>query len=1402
MIRLKQFFDECKIEVEEILYINKEKVLQINTKSKNIYDIEKIEHEVKELLIRNREISNVVINKTYCGILTKKDKIESNIKNITYLISSLCPAVKNMKDKVDIEATDDKVLIKIYDSILKDNIESKNVEKKIKEYFLSIYFLEVDVNLEDLSKDCNVEEFFKKREEEIEFTIKEQISNKLEAKDNNKTDGEIIKGKKITNISQPISEVFDGDKNITIEGYVYNLETKKINEKRYVSTFVLSDKSYAILCKVFWDDENALIKNGQYIKVKANISQDEYNNREITAMIDSINLAAPNKREDKCDEKRVELHLHTNMSTMDGVESIKNIIKMASEFGHNAIAVTDHAVVQAFPDAMEQGKKNNIKILYGLEGYMVDDTKKVLKEYNDLPLSQKFVVFDIETTGLSPTGDKITEIGAVKLSDGKIVDTFSALINPEKKLSPKIVELTGITDEMLSDKPKIEEVLPQFMKFIDGAMLVAHNSDFDTGFIRQNCENLGIEYNLKAIDTVSLSRVLLPDMKKHKLNLVAKRLGIVLENHHRAVDDAKATAEIFIKFLDMFKQEGVEKLDEVNSKFLNKDYKNEFPFHITILAQNYKGLKNLYKIVSDSHTKHFYRVPLILKSFLDKHREGLLLGSACNSGELFSAIERNKNEKELEDIVKYYDYLEIMPVKNSEHLIKKGIIQNEDEIRNINRKILKLGDRLNKLVVATGDVHYLEKEDGVVRDILIASQNSIREKIIDNGSYYFRTTDEMLEEFSYLGESNAKRVVIENTNKIAHIIENIKPIPDGTFPPKMEDSDTELRELCYKKATNIYGEELPKTVKDRLDRELNSIISNGYAVMYIIAQKLVTKSIADGYLVGSRGSVGSSFAATMSDITEVNPLPPHYICHSCKYSEFDIVENIASGMDLPDKKCPNCNSELIKEGHDIPFETFLGFEGDKEPDIDLNFAGEYQPNAHKYTEELFGSDYVFRAGTIGTIAEKTAYGFVKKYAEEYDVKLDKALEIKLKEKTTGIKRTTGQHPGGVMVVPDYKDIYDFTPVQYPANDVNSGVLTTHFDYHSISGRILKLDILGHDVPTIIRMLEDMTGVKATNIKLDNKETMGIFTSTKPLLCNLEKINCETGTLGIPEFGTKFVRQMLVDTKPTTFAELVQISGLSHGTDVWINNAQEIIRNGIVTLKDVISTRDDIMNYLIQKKLEPLTAFKIMENVRKGKGLTEEHIEQMKKNNVPQWYIDSCQKIKYMFPKAHACAYVMMSFRVAYYKVFHKEAFYATFFTTKADDFDISIVSKGKEHILNNIKELEKKGNFATTKEKSILGVLEVAYEMYQRGVEITKVDIYKSDAKKFKVVDGKLLPPLIAIPGLGETVALNIAEEAKREFISLEDFKKRTKASNTVVDTLIDNGCLENLPQSNQISMF
>lgn len=1409
---IKIGFDEEYLKPIKMEYIRQSSQLVLFMKAGRLFSDSEVKEIEDSFQAEGRNLT-LHLRLEYEEDLLTEDFWTNYAQEIWNFLLSLCPGLKGLKggEGFVYRQEDETYFCEIANPLIHKSIEKMGVPLLLRDRVKSQtgreknFVFHLAEEMEDMSF------FEKQREENLDSLIKSMDvptgeKDKKPSVKKEQSKGDIILGRKIAGESLSI-EYIKGEGDIFVtQGRVFSLDKRITKSNKYIYTFNIKDKTSALSCKAFVSNEDFALKKGDYIKLRGRMEYDTYAKEDI-CLVNDISLAKEELRMDEEEIKRIELHAHTTMTSMEGIVNVKDLIKKAAQWGHKAIGITDDGVVQAFPDAMDEAKKSGVKVLYGLEAHLVDDMAQVLKEVNEEDMDQEFVVFDIETTGFSSTEDSIIEIGAVKIKEKQIVDHFSELINPNRDIPPVITELTGITNAMVYDKDPIEIVLPKFMEFSKGCVFVAHNSDFDTSFIREKCKNQGLDYDHIAVDTVELSRALLTDLKRHKLDVVTKKLGISLENHHRAVDDAEATAQIFLKFVSMLEDRGVERLSQVNEKITKTNIQAIRDTSITIFAKDLKGLKNLYRLVSFSHIKHFYRVPRILKSELLKYRQGLLLGTGGESGEVFSAVrdefQRGTSTQIVEKLLQFYDFAEIMPTSTYRSFFSARYDLPTQLLEKINKRIWEAASEAGLPTVAVGNVHYLDEEDGIYRHILRHGQKK-KDEHIDKALYY-RTTREMLDEFSYLGEEVAKQVVIDNTHLVADMIEDLLPVPDGTFPPEIEGAKEDLRNMCYEKAKRIYGENLPELVEKRLERELNSIIGNGYAVMYIIAQKLVTKSLRDGYLVGSRGSVGSSFAATMSDITEVNPLPPHYICpnEECKYSEFLLDGSIGSGADMPDKSCPKCGHKLTKEGFDIPFEVFLGFEGDKEPDIDLNFAGEYQPNAHRYVEELFGEGYVFRAGTIGTIAEKTAFGYVAKYLEENGIRAGSAQLQKLQLGCTGIKRTSGQHPGGVMVCPKNKDIYDFTPIQYPANDSKSGVITTHFDYHSISGRILKLDILGHDGPSIIRHLEDMTGLVATELPLDDQRTMSIFTSTEALGCDLSKIDCETGSLGIPEFGTRFVRQMLMDTQPHTLAELVRISGLSHGTDVWVNNAQDLVRGNVATLKEVISTRDDIMNYLIQKGLPSKMSFKIMESVRKGKGITDEWEEAMFENNVPSWYINSCKKIKYMFPKAHAAAYVMMSFRIAYFKVYQKEAFYAATFTTKVADFDIELISGGEEAVLKKFLELKKEENTLTTKEKDMMTVLELAYEMYRRGVKLKKVDIYHSHAQKFHLEDGMILPPLMSIQGLGMTVAEKIQEEAKKaEFISLEDFRKRTKASKTVVETLLNHGCLAGLPETNQLCMF
>ncbi len=1205
---------------------------------------------------------------------------------------------------------------------------------------------------------------------------------------------------------------------VILRGQVLSVEQRELRIEKTLFMFNITDFTDSIGVKMFVKNEQAAelaqdIKAGAFLKLSGVTTIDHFDSQLTIGNVTGVKKI-PDFREKRVDtypEKRVELHCHTKMSDMDGVSDAHAIIDRAISWGHPAIAITDHGAVQAFPEANHAlPKGSDFKILYGMEAYLVDDMKEICVNTKGQDLDADFVVFDLETTGFSPEKNRIIEIGAVKVQNGKITDRFSTFVNPEVPIPFRIEELTSINDNMVIDAPTIEKVLPEFMEFCEGCVMVAHNASFDMSFIEANCDRIGIPCDRTVVDTVAMARVLLPALNRFKLDTVAKAVGVSLAHHHRAVDDAGCTAEIFEKFLVMLRQQDISTLDQLND--LGKSSTNQIrklpTYHAILLAKNDVGRVNLYRLVSWSHIDYYNRRPRIPKSVLNRYREGLILGSACEAGELYQALLRGAPQPEIARLVEFYDYLEIQPLGNNMFMTREGYENPKtvDELIGLNKRIVELGDQYGKPVVATCDVHFLDPQDEVYRRIIMASKGF--KDADDQAPLYLRTTEEMLEEFSYLGEEKAHEVVIDNTVKIANSCERIAPVRPDKCPPVIENSDQILRNLCYEKAHEIYGETLPEVVQERLERELNSIISNGFAVMYIIAQKLVWKSNADGYLVGSRGSVGSSFVATMSGITEVNPLSPHYYCPNCHYSDFDSDEVRAyagmAGCDMPDKDCPECGTSLKKEGFDIPFETFLGFKGNKEPDIDLNFSGEYQSKAHKYTEVIFGAGQTFRAGTIGTLADKTAFGYVKKYFEERDVHKRNCEIDRIVQGCTGVRRTTGQHPGGIIVLPIGEEIYSFTPVQHPANDMTTDIVTTHFDYHSIDHNLLKLDILGHDDPTMIRMLEDLTGIDAKKIPLDDKGVMSLFTSTEALGITPEDMGgVPLGSLGIPEFGTEFAMQMLIDTKPTHFSDLVRIAGLAHGTDVWLGNAQTLIQEGKATISTAICTRDDIMIYLIGKGLDSELSFTIMESVRKGKGLKPEWEEEMVAHDVPDWYIWSCKKIKYMFPKAHAAAYVMMAWRIAYCKINYPLAYYAAYFSIRASGFDYEMMCLGKEKLLYYMKDFEKRMDTLSKKEQDSYKDMKSVLEMYARGYDFMKIDIYKAQATRFQIIDGKIMPSFSSISGLGDKAAAAIVDAAKDgPFLSKDDFQTRTKVSKTVTDLLSDLNILEGLPETNQLSIF
>jgi len=1259
--------------------------------------------------------------------------------------------------------------------------------------------------------------FVEQREEEeralIEVVMTAQQAEK-ESKDNGRADAvtTLMIGYPIKEDPVPIQQIQDEERRIVVQGMVFGAELKELRSGRHLLTFHVTDYTDSLTVKVFSRDKEDVkmleaVQDGMWVKVRGAVQHDTFM-RELCMTANDINQIEQVTRKDGAEEKRVELHCHTPMSALDAVASVKSLISTAAKWGHKAIAVTDHGVVQAFPEAYSVAKKHNIKCILGMEAYVVEDGVDVvynLTHANNVAIDERteYVVFDTETTGLNAAEHTIIEIAAVKMRGTEIIDKWTELIDPQIPIGPKTTEITGITNQMLQGKETLDVVLRRFKEFAGDAVLVAHNAEFDKSFLNACAKRIGMDpWTNPFLDTLPLARMLYKGMRNYRLGTLAKKFNVELINAHRALDDTVALAHVFQYMLKDMREAGMKSLTDLNERSnAEADYKSTRPFHATLLVQNKTGLKNLYKLVSRSHVETFFRVPRIQRSQLLKHREGLLIGTACKEGELMQAILRGKTPDELKEIARFYDFIELQPLDHYTPLLRNEEIPSLETMKGYHQLLVEIGGELQKPVVATGDVHFLNPQDDIFRDVFLLSQGDPNAG--NQPPLYLRTTDEMLQAFSYLGEETAKEIVVTATNRIADMIEDVSPIPDKLYTPIIEGADVELREMCYAKARRLYGDPLPEIVEKRLEKELNSIITHGFGVIYLISQRLVTKSLSDGYLVGSRGSVGSSFVATMSEITEVNPLPPHYLCPSCQYSEFFTDGSIGSGFDLPDKDCPKCGGKLAKDGQDIPFETFLGFKGDKVPDIDLNFSGDYQPRAHKYTQELFGVDNVYRAGTIGTVAEKTAYGYVRKYAEERGMTLRNAEIARLVNGCTGVKRTTGQHPGGIIVVPDYMEIEDFCPIQYPADDSESEWRTTHFDFHSIHDNLLKLDILGHDDPTVIRMLQDLTGIDPKTIPLDDKKTMSIFSSTEALGVAPEQIRTNLGTLGIPEFGTKFVRQMLEDTKPTTFAELVQISGLSHGTDVWLNNAQDLIRSGTCKLSDVIGCRDDIMVYLIYKGLEPSRAFKIMESVRKGKGVNEEDQEEMRRNNVPEWYIQSCQKIKYMFPKAHATAYVMMAVRIAYFKVHYPLEFYATYFTVRADDFDIPLMVKGSDAIRQKIEEIEEKGHDAQPKEKALLTVLEMALEMVERGYRFANVDLYRSDATRFLIDGNSLIAPFNAVPGLGTNAALSIVKAREEgEFLSKEDLLARSRISKTILEYLEEQGALKGLPESNQLSLF
>ena len=1247
---------------------------------------------------------------------------------------------------------------------------------------------------------------------------------------------DVLYGRDFDEEPMPIEQVDSALGEIVIAGMIRKVDEREIRNERTILMFDLTDFTDTITVKMFianaqLPEVKEYIKKGNFIKVKGVAALDRYDQEISITSVWGIRKSQDNRevRNDLSLHKRVELHCHTKMSDMDGVSSVSDIIKQAIRWGHKGIAITDHGVVQAFTDAYhtmedlkgkykKKGEELDFKIIYGVEAYLVDDTRQIVINSMGQNFNDTFVVFDLETTGFSAEVDRIIEIGAVKIKNGEIVDNFSKFVNPKIPIPFRIEKLTGINDSMVMEAEPIEKILPEFLEFCGDAVMVAHNAGFDTSFIINNAERLGIKYNPTIMDTVLLAQFVIPNLHNYKLDTLCKHLAVSLENHHRAVDDAQATAYIYLKMVKMLEERDIFDLDKLNEagKLDDEAIKKLHQYHCIILASSEQGRINLYRLISASHLQYFSRFPKIPKSLVNKYREGLIIGSACEAGELFRAMVNGRSEAEIARIVSFYDYLEVQPIGNNRFMIEKDdyYVKNEEDLRDLNRRIIALGEKFSKPVVATCDVHFLNPEDEIYRRIIMAGKGF--DDADNQAPLYLHTTEEMLHEFDYLGSDKAYEIVVENTNKILNMCEDIIPVRPDKRPPVIENSDQMLRTICENRALELYGNPLPEIVKERLDRELNSIISNGYSVMYIIAQKLVWKSNDDGYLVGSRGSVGSSFAATMAGITEVNPLSPHYLCPKCYYNEFDSedVKKFAggAGCDMPDKICPRCGHKLNKMGFDIPFETFLGFKGNKEPDIDLNFSNEYQSKAHSFTEVIFGKGQTFKAGTIGTVAEKTAYGYVFNYFKDKSEKegrpiVKRRCEIeRIAEGCVDIRRTTGQHPGGIVVLPIGDEIHSFTPVQHPANDCTTSIVTTHFDYHSIDHNLLKLDILGHLDPTMIRMLQDLTGIDPLEIPLDSKEVMSLFKDTSALGITPADIGgCKLGALGIPEFGTDFAMQMLIDTKPQYFSDLVRIAGLSHGTDVWLGNAQVLLKEGKATISTAICTRDDIMIYLIQKGIESETAFTIMEKVRKGKGLTEEQEAIMREHDVPDWYIWSCKKIKYMFPKAHAAAYVMMAWRVAYCKVFYPLAYYCAYFSIRANAFDYEKMAMGRdklEYFIDDYKNKKSLGTITNTEEDELKD-MRIVQEMYARGYDFIPIDIYKAKARSFQIIDGKIMPSFKVIDKVGEVAGEGIEIAARAgEFLSKDDLRARAKVGQTVIDKLNDLGLLGSMADSNQLSLF